>query len=84
MDDQTCTWDNTVSADLDPRVVSKVRYVVKSIYGIHDFFSSYFKGELSAASTLSHSEGTAKYALNNRKTQHELCNDPIDKMTRSA
>ena len=50
MDDQMCTWDNTVSAYLDPIIVSKVRYVVRSIYGVHDFFSSYFKGKLFEAS----------------------------------
>ena len=53
-----CTWDNTVSGYLDPSIVPKVRYVVKSIYGVHDFFSSYFKGELSEASTLLLLEGT--------------------------
>ena len=58
MDDQMCTWDNTVSAYLDPSIMPKVRYVVKSIYGVHDFFSSYFKGELSEASTLLLLEGT--------------------------
>ena len=58
MDDQMCTWDNTVSAHLDPSIVSKVRYVVKSIYGVHDFFSSYFKGEMSEACTLLQSEAT--------------------------
>ena len=50
MDDQTCTWDNTVSPYLDPSIAAQVRYVVKSIYGVHDFFSSYFKGKLLEAS----------------------------------
>lgn len=45
MDDQTCTWDNAMSAYLDPSIAAQARYVVKSIYGVHDFFSSYFKGK---------------------------------------
>ena len=46
VNDQACTWDNQVSEYLDPSIEAKVRYVVKSIYGVHDFFSSYFKGRL--------------------------------------
>ena len=46
VDDQTCTWDNQISEYLDPSIEAKVRYVIKSIYGVHDFFSSYFKGKM--------------------------------------
>ena len=45
VDDQPCTWDNEVSEYLHPSIYHEVRYVVKSIYGVHDFFSSYFKGK---------------------------------------
>lgn len=45
VDDQTCTWDNAISPYLDPSIAPQVRYVMKSIYGVHDFFSSYFKGD---------------------------------------
>lgn len=45
VNDQPCTWDNRVSEYLDPSIHDKVRYVVKSIYGVHDFFSSYYKGK---------------------------------------
>ena len=49
VNDQTCTWDNAVSPHLHPSIVAQVRYVMKSIYGVHDFFSSYFKGKTSDA-----------------------------------
>lgn len=52
VDDQTCTWDNAVSPHLDPSTFAKVRYVVKSIYGVHDFFSSYFTGKFHGESQL--------------------------------
>ena len=45
LDDQTCTWDNAVSSDLAPNVAAQIRYTIKAIYGVHDFFSSYYKGE---------------------------------------
>lgn len=41
---QKCTWDNTLDTNIDPAVFPKVRYVLKNIYDINDFFTTYFEG----------------------------------------
>ncbi len=45
MDDSQCKWNGEISSYLDPSIYAQVRYVMKSIYGVHAFFSSYFKGK---------------------------------------
>lgn len=45
MDDSKCTWDNEVGKNLSESIEAEVRYVMASIYGVHEFFSSYFKGK---------------------------------------
>jgi len=45
MDDSQCKWNGEMSPYLAPSIYAQVRYVMKSIYGVHAFFSSYFKGK---------------------------------------
>lgn len=52
MDDSQCKWNGEISSSLDPKIYAQVRYVMKSIYGVHAFFSSYFKGKPSRRLTL--------------------------------
>lgn len=44
MNDQTCKWGGEISPYLAPSIFGQVRYVMKSIYGVHNFFSTYFTG----------------------------------------
>lgn len=52
MDDSQCKWNGEISSFLDPSIYAQVRYVMKSIYGVHAFFASYFKGKPSCRLTL--------------------------------
>ena len=45
--DTDCTWQDE-SIHVDPSIYPQVRYVMKSIYGIHGFFSTYNTGKQSS------------------------------------
>ena len=45
MGNDNCKWNEEMSTTLAPSIYAQVRYVLKSIYGVHDFFSTYFTGE---------------------------------------
>ena len=39
-----CTWDRSISDHLDPSIRGRVRYITKTIFEIHNFFTKYFEG----------------------------------------
>ena len=41
---QECTWDDQLATNLSSAIVPKVRYVLKNIYTINDFFTTYYEG----------------------------------------
>ena len=41
---QQCTWDNELGPNLSPSQQAQVRYVLKNIYAINDFFTTYYSG----------------------------------------
>ncbi|KAL6712916.1 hypothetical protein ACLMJK_009471 [Lecanora helva] len=48
---QHCTWDNELRPDLDPAIFAKVRYVLKNIYTMNDFFTTYYEALQNAGSS---------------------------------
>lgn len=49
---QKCTWDQEVSGELDPSIRAHVCYVLKNIFDINNFFTTYYNGEISSISLL--------------------------------
>ena len=43
---KACDLDMELDANLDPSIKAQVRYVIKSIYGVHEFFHSYDDGKI--------------------------------------
>ena len=53
LNDHVCTNMNAVSTALAPAIYPQARYVTQSIYGIHDFYSTYYEGQNNSLATSS-------------------------------
>ena len=45
LNDHPCTTQGDLDPNLAPTILPQARYTVMSIYGVHDFFSTYFNSE---------------------------------------